>query len=213
MSISIFSPIHVNNIEDIYMANYQARFFNFLKTNFDIDGYITIDKDSTGKFDELFVNISSTVIDLRDKNPTGIVNPTKNVINLIGNKTSHMLRVTMDTQIPKDDIIDFINVYKDVGDVIVGCKDICSNINGYLEELNLETIKTYDFVQGNFIFSSMNMWKTHYINLPKSIKHYCDDSVFTYMVENISNVKPIFIKDFWKHNRTKNIYYLESLYA
>lgn len=215
MKLGLFSPIHVKKIEDIYMARYQMRFFREIAKHYDCEYTITLDCDETGKFHQLFGDCSR-VIDIRGRDPTGIVKPTLCAIDYFSDKkVTNLIRITQDTQVDSYELIGtFIKKYHTYENKIVGCKDRCSDIKNYLSELQIyQDENEYQFIQGNFILASYNLWQKYYKITSTVVKHYCDDSIFTYLLENRENVKPTFIKDFWIHNRTKNIYYLENLYA
>jgi len=97
---------------------------------------------------------------------------------------------------------------------ITGGKDTCADIVDYLKELGITMEdKRYSFVQGNFILACYHTWITYYTMLPKSVRHYCDDSIFSYLAEKTGGVILNFVAPVWRHHRTRNIYDLEALYA
>lgn len=214
----IFVPLHITAIQDIYMANVHSRFFSYCKKYLNVTTIMTIDRDYTNKFDDLYVNTATDhLIDLRDKDSTGIVAPTVCAIDKAADENcSIFVRVTQDTQIV--DFGKFISFVQDLcqkeRDFICGSKDICRNIKKDLEGVGItQQNSQYAFVQGNMVIASMRLWEKRYKQLPSSVHHHRDDSVFSYLVEHLDNVKPTFINmDFWRENRTRDVYYLESLY-
>lgn len=214
MKFGIIVPLHITAIQDIYMANYQSRFINKCSSYFDVVGCMSIDKDDTGCFNNLN-EIDQHIIDLRNLNNYGIVLPTNKMLEYMKlQNVDYVLRITQDTQINIDKCTE---LFKDVnGDCIIGGYDMCNNISKYLKEINVEQDGDYKFVQGNFILASSRLWYEYYRKIPESVKHYCDDSIFSYLVE-INGVEPKFVGKWdeqliWKHNRTRDVYYLESLY-
>lgn len=219
--ICIYTPLHIMKIEDIYHANYQSRFHKFCRDQFkDCYTVMTIDTDDTHKFNELFVNTGTReVIDLKHKHSTGIVDPTQCALNHVKDKNINLfLRITQDTQIiDSNRFITLMNNHINDNNCLVGGSDTCRDIKHYLKQLNIEQINTlYTFVQGNFILASYQLWEKYYMMLPQSVKHYCDDSIFSYLVEH-NGTRPHFLckhdqSTIWKHNRTKDTYHLENLY-
>ena len=219
MRIALFVPLHITAIQDIYMANMQSRFFYYAKKRLDIFSIMTIDEDQTNRFYDIAdLRGTDALIDLRKENNYGIVVPTLKAIEQVNNEflpCDIFIRITQDTQ-----ITDFEKFEKTIQNLlrldkfICGRKDTCSDIKNYLKEIEINQIgDSYSFVQGNMIMASLSLWKDYYTKLPQSVKHYCDDSIFSYLCEHKGGIKPIFIEnDFWKENRTKDVYYLESLY-
>jgi hypothetical protein len=216
MKLAIFVPLHINEIEDIYMANCQSRFIDKCKQKFEVISVMTIDEDKTNKFDHMN-EVSCHMIDMRKSGNYGIVNPTIVSLNYCFDyKPDIIVRITQDTQIIDfDSFVHTIDTFPEQG--VVGGHDECSDISDYLAEINIiQANKKYKFVQGNFIAASSNLW-LYYKKLPQSVKHYCDDSIFSYLVEYEAGVVPTFVgrwdeQKIWHHNRTKDVYYLESLF-
>lgn len=200
------------------MANMQSRFFAFAKKRLNLHSIMTIDKDDTRHFDDMFINSATDcLIDMRADKNHGIVVPTFKAIEQVSKEDCDIfIRLTQDTQ-----IVDFDKFEQQIKKLeklstlfICGRKDTCNDIKDYLKEIDIDQKElSYDFVQGNFIIASFSLWKDCYTKLPESVRHYCDDSIFSYLCEHKGNTKPIFIEnDFWQENRTKDVYYLESLY-
>jgi len=212
MKLGIFTPLHIKSIENIYMANYQYRFMKACDKIFDeVVPLMSIDRDETGKFNDMYI------IELRGINDYGIVKPTLKAIEYFdAYDLDYILRITQDTH-----IIDFDEFVKLVNNLespsLVGGYDICCDIQDYLKEINIYQKDTrYKFVQGNFILASKDLWE-YYKKLPKSVKHYCDDSIFSYLIEHEAGIAPQFIdrwnyQNIWRHDNSKDIYYLESLF-
>jgi len=217
--IVIFVPLHITSIQDIYMVNMQSRFFSACKKILNVTTIMTLDEDLTGKFKNLYINTSTDkFIDMTSLSPKnyGIVVPTFKAIDLAAEtKADIFIRITQDTNIIDFDA--FVNQVKALTQenrFICGRKDICSDIKKYLLEIDIkQKEEQFSFIQGNFICASFDLWKENYKKLPNSVKHYCDDSIFSYLCEHISGVKPTFINNtFWEEKRTKDVYYLENLY-
>jgi hypothetical protein len=216
--ICLFVPLHITAPEDIYMANMQARFFSFCKTKLHLVSVMTIDYDATTLFDRMFVKSGTDfLIDLRDKPAAGIVFPTFCAIDkAVEHQCEIMVRITQDTSVI--DFDRFIALVRKLSaqqtDFICGRKDVCQNIKEHVESLGLKwNMDSYNYVQGNIIIAGTNLWQKRYKQLPPSVRHYCDDSVFSYLLEMLDGVKPIFIeRDFWYEFRTKDVYLLESFY-
>ena len=215
MKIGIFVPLHITAIQDVYMANCQSRFIERCSREFDVVSAMTIDHDATSKFDSIN-EISCALIDMRSADGYGIVQPTLAALDFMSiHKPDIILRITQDTQvIDFDSFVELINISSDG---LVGGYDECDNIGNYLQEIDIvQEDKNYRFVQGNFVLASVNLWE-YYKKIPVSVKHYCDDSLFSYVVEHETGNSPIFVgrwdeQKIWRHNRTRNIYYLESLF-
>jgi hypothetical protein len=216
--IIIHVPLHITAIQDIYMANMQSRFFKECKKYFNVFCIMTIDKDITNKFDDLFVNTSTDkIIDIRKEKPVyGIRNPTTKALECAFSMNCNIfIRITQDTQIfDIEKFVTLINSLSKSNKFICGRKDTCSDIKKYLKEIGIEqNDKRYSFVQGNLVIASIELWEQEYKRIPKSVQHYCEDSIFSYLCQYSSKVNPTFINnDFWRENRTRDIYYLESLY-
>ena len=200
------------------MANMQSRFFSYCKEHLNAVTIMTIDKDETGRFDELYKNTSTDyLIDLRDRESRGIVAPTFCAIDKAADENCDIFtRITQDTQVMNFDR--FIRLVQDLSEreepFLCGRQADYGSMKEHLAQLGMTQEEPgYRYVQGNLITASMDLWKRRYKQLPRSVRHYCDDSVFTYMVEHLDNIKPTFIKwDFWQEYRTRNIYFLEALY-
>lgn len=222
IKIGLFVPLHITAIQDIYMANMQSRFFAYAKKMLkkkpiDIHSIMTIDEDQTKHFDDIYINSGTDfLIDMRKDKNYGIVVPTfKSIEKAVSENCSIFIRLTQDTQIVDfDKFINTIEKLQSNSRFICGRKDTCSDIKNYLKEIDIEQENPkYDFVQGNLIIADIYSWVEHYKKLPPSVRHYCDDSIFSYLCEYNGKIKPTFIeKDFWEENRTKDVYYLESLY-
>lgn len=213
MNLGIYCPLHITSVEDIYHANQQARFFLRCKQDLCALPIFTLDKDKTGCFDRLWRSQGSVFLDLRDKPCTGIVDPTVVALDYIKDHCDVFMRITQDTQVINFGLFE-AHLKMLTGEYIVGGMDECDNITNYLRSIGVEKKPgPYKFVQGNMIISNMSLWQRFYKALPKAVKHYCDDSIFSYLVEHQGGVKPSFVVNkFWDHNRTKDVYYLESLY-
>lgn len=216
MKTLLFTPLHITSIQDIYMARYQARLFRSLQS--ECVGMATLDADNTGKFYELLNN--KEIIELKfdhfldmrigGRHSNGIVEPTFAAIDkAVELGCDKMIRITQDTQILDSNRMMEINR---THNSIYGGKDTCSDIRRYLAEINVVMQgEKFDFVQGNFIMASTDVWVKYYKKLPTSVRHYCDDSIFSYLAKD-GGVELEFSDDkFWLHNRTRDIYYLESL--
>lgn len=216
--ICLYVPLHITSVEDIYMANMQSRFFHECK-NFipNIITVMSIDKDSTRAFNEKYVNSGTDMLlDMREKTSYGIVEPTFAAIDISEKESADILiRITQDTQILDiDKLVDtLLDFFADGKRCICGKKDTCSDISNYLSDIGIIQKGRYDFVQGNFIMANTSLWSKRYKMLPDTVRHYCDDSIFSYLCENIDEIKPTFVKRFWEENRTKDILYLESLFS
>lgn len=220
MRLFIFTPLHLREVHEIYMARYQDRFMKVCQERFqNCFTAMTIDTDLTGKFDELFSSSVEYLLDMRDQPRTGIVDPTIEILKKAEEWGADIiLRITQDTQIT--DMNKFVNLIYKVASTnapfIFGAPDVCDNIRHYLAEMGIyQVCEKVKFVQGNFVFSTAQLWFDYYRKLPESVKHYCDDSLFSYLVEHKAGVAPQFI-DWdnapWKHNPTRDVYYLESLF-
>jgi hypothetical protein len=205
MKFTIFIPLHIATIKDIYMANVQSLFLGELKRMCNILSIMTIDEDQTNKFDD-FQKIKNVdcFLDLRELFiSNGIVIPTLKAIQHTNRKCDVFIRMTQDTQIIN--IEKFVHLLNSLSSTSInGRSDFCNNIGAYLKEIGINYDgNVYKFVQGNLIIAHFYLWEKYYSQLPKSIFHYSEDSVFSYLCEHCERIKPNFIKmDFWKENRT-----------
>ena len=214
----LFIPVHITQKADLYAVRLQLRQFRALRERLPaLQLIITLDKDPTGYFNEkVLPAVLSTenceFIDMRESFARGIVAPTRKVIETVPDNVL-LMRLTQDSYFTSIDAL--VKHIEDIGDSdIVGGRDVCSDIRHYLKQIGVSMPEErYAFVQGNFILACAAIWRKHYLRIPPSVQHYCDDSIFSYLAEKDGCTLRFVNPAFWCHNRTRNVYDMEAIYA
>lgn len=153
--------------------------------------------------------------DLRDHPANGIVRPTKHAIQIaLDQGVDILVRTGQDmvlTNLPKA----CRQICQTPENALVGGADVCTNIKGHLSAMGIKQIgDRYKFVQGNWLQATTKVWAENYLRLPDFIRHYCDDSLFSYLLEMERNGKLCFTPGaeiIHKHRRGESAMYFDSL--
>lgn len=190
MRIGIFTPFHISEEKDVSMFFYHRRLRRTMARmmtamGHELVGIGTIDKDATRTFPKNPQYPEFQAIgDLRDKPADGIVRPTKWAI-----KTAEKLGVDILVRTGQDMIVTNPDIACEQilatePGTLAGSADECGNIRQHLRDLGIKQKgNKYRFVQGNWMQAYLDVWRENYLRLPPKVKHYCDDSVFSYLVE------------------------------